>query len=101
MKVKLLETKYCADFAAARTVVGLCCIAASFIMFKILFKVVDVIFEKLLKISPRIASNKQHIPILDLSYKYLSYCVTAFHVTCSIPKLFNHLNIANPSYYLE
>ena len=89
------------DYTAGRTVIGLMCIVASFLVFEALIKIVDIIFEKLLGIPPKVRNGKRHIPFLDLTYKYLSYCVTSFHVTCSIPWLFNYLNIGNHSFYVE
>lgn len=88
-------------YGAGRIVVGLVCIAVSFLLFETLFKIIDMVLEKVLGIATRVVNGKQHIPILDLSYKYLSFCITAFHVTFSIPRLFTYLKIENHSYYDE
>lgn len=81
-----------------RMLVGLFGIVVSILLFKLLFKTTDKILEKL-GCSVKNENETRRIPFLDLLYKYLTFSITAFHVVCSLPVLFQVLKIERPSYY--
>lgn len=83
-----------------RSAVGYVCIVFLFLIFKYILCIVDIIFKKCgMKIMDEELSR--HIPVLDITYKYLTFYIVSFSIMCLIPYLQNLLNVKRLSFYHE
>lgn len=83
-----------------RSGLGYCCIVLSFLIIKYILCVVDKI---LIKSGMRIHDDElnRHIPLLDITYKYLTFYLVSFNIIVLIPYLQKLLSISRQSFYHE
>lgn len=83
-----------------RSGLGYVCIVLLFLVLKYILCVVDVILVKIgLKIMDDVLNR--HIPVLDITYKYLTFYLVSFNIMVLIPILQKMLNMHRQSFYHE
>lgn len=83
-----------------RSGLGYLCIVLLFLIIKYILCVVDVI---LIKSGIKIIDDvtKRHIPVLDITYKYISFYLVSFNIMFLIPYLQKLLYVERLSFYHE
>ncbi|KAL4107164.1 hypothetical protein QTP88_017549 [Uroleucon formosanum] len=83
-----------------RSGLGYCCIVLLFLIIKYILCVVDKI---LIKSGMRIFDDalNRHIPLLDITYKYLTFYLVSFNIMVLIPMLQKLLSMSRQSFYHE
>lgn len=83
-----------------RSGLGYCCIVLLFLIIKYILCVVDKI---LIKCGMKIIDDElnRHIPLLDITYKYLTFYLVSFNIIVLIPILQNLLSIRRQSFCHE
>lgn len=83
-----------------RSALGYGCIILLFLVLKYILCVVDVIFVKSgLQIKDNILNR--HIPVLDITYKYLTFYLVSFNIIVLIPLCHQILNVHRQSFMHE
>lgn len=83
-----------------RSGLGYVCIILFFMIMKYILSAVDVIFVKS-GVQIRDEVLKRHIPLLDISYKYLTFYVVSFNIVVLIPMFQKLLLVERLSFYHE
>jgi len=83
-----------------RSGLGYVCIILFFVIMKYILSAVDVIFVKS-GVQIRDEVLKRHIPVLDISYKYLTFYVVSFNIIVLIPIFQKLLSVERLSFYHE
>lgn len=83
-----------------RSGLGYLCIIMLFLIIKYIFCFVDVV---LVKCGVKIIDDvlKRHIPLLDITYKYVSFYLVSFNIIFLIPILQKLLHVERLSFYHE
>lgn len=83
-----------------RSGLGYGCIILLFIIVKYILCIVDVLLVKSgVKVMDEVL--KRHIPVLDITYKYLSFYVVSFNIIYLVPMLQKLLSVERQSFYQE
>jgi len=84
----------------ARSCLGYVCIVLLFLIIKYILCIVDVILIKSgLTIMDEVL--KRHIPVLDITYKYLTFYLVSFNILFLIPLFQKMLHVERLSFYHE
>lgn len=83
-----------------RSGLGYACIVLLFLIIKYALCVVDIILSKSgIQIMDDVL--KRHIPVIDITYKYITFYLVSFNILVLIPILQKLLHMERLSYYHE
>lgn len=84
----------------ARSGLGYMCIVLFFFIIKSILHVVDLILKKIgLQITDEVL--RRHIPLIDITYKYLTFYLVSFNIMFLVPLIYKWLGVERLTFYQE